>query len=303
MKYPLHKLFSTYVKHHQKPFINYHTHYSFYCNDEHHWFTVAKNEVSDRDYTWLTLFYKEVATKAYTTEEQWQQFLYTNGEIPATYQGQRVRMIQLHLPQNDELTENITEAISHFFDMSALLLPISSEDIVIVEQQSATQNNKEDFIALIRTIEADFFINIHLYKGNFYEVNETMQASFQREVTWFTECRRHNSRLQFYSFETVLPILMMKQMPRSIAEFIEQQILQPLEKEQELLQTMKVFYECGLNNSVASKKLHIHRNTLNYRLQKFEDITSISSKSLDGALVVYFASYLQSYSKLHKNTD
>ncbi|MFJ6264997.1 helix-turn-helix domain-containing protein [Lysinibacillus xylanilyticus] len=46
--------------------------------------------------------------------------------------------------------------------------------------------------------------------------------------------------------------------------------------------------------SLTSKKLHIHRNTLKYRLAKFQETTNISTKNIDGAILVYIASFLRS---------
>ncbi len=43
----------------------------------------------------------------------------------------------------------------------------------------------------------------------------------------------------------------------------------------ELLLTATAFIESGLNATRASKKLYIHRNTFNYRLQKFIEWTSL----------------------------
>lgn len=46
------------------------------------------------------------------------------------------------------------------------------------------------------------------------------------------------------------------------------QILHPLLRDQQLYKTVKVFLDSGLNLTDASKNLHIHRNTLIYRLDK-----------------------------------
>lgn len=43
----------------------------------------------------------------------------------------------------------------------------------------------------------------------------------------------------------------------------------------ELIQTADMFLKCGLNASAAAEKLYIHRNTFNYRLAKFIDLTGL----------------------------
>ena len=73
---------------------------------------------------------------------------------------------------------------------------------------------------------------------------------------------------------------------------IRKEILNPIEYDMELLQTVHQFFENGFNASVTAKKLHIHRNTFHYRLTKFQDITGISVRSFDGALIAYCASLI-----------
>jgi DNA-binding protein Fis len=59
------------------------------------------------------------------------------------------------------------------------------------------------------------------------------------------------------------------------------------EIDKELLDTARAFIECGLNASAASRMLYIHRNTFNYRLKKFIDITKIDIRLVNNAFFVY----------------
>ena len=42
----------------------------------------------------------------------------------------------------------------------------------------------------------------------------------------------------------------------------------------EMIRTIEVFFQCGLNLSDSAKELYIHRNTLIYRLDKIQKETS-----------------------------
>lgn len=57
--------------------------------------------------------------------------------------------------------------------------------------------------------------------------------------------------------------------------------------DKEILDTAKAFIECGLNASAASRMLYIHRNTFNYRLKKFIEITKIDVRLVNNAFLVY----------------
>jgi DNA-binding PucR family transcriptional regulator len=57
----------------------------------------------------------------------------------------------------------------------------------------------------------------------------------------------------------------------------------------DLLETIKVYLECNLNVSLAAKKLYMHRNSLQYRIEKFIDRTHLDIKHFTGAVSAYLA--------------
>jgi carbohydrate diacid regulator len=64
------------------------------------------------------------------------------------------------------------------------------------------------------------------------------------------------------------------------------QILYPLLKDEQLYKTVQTFLACGLNLTEASEKLHIHRNTLIYRLDKTKKVIGLDPRVFDDALQI-----------------
>ena len=64
------------------------------------------------------------------------------------------------------------------------------------------------------------------------------------------------------------------------------QILHPLLKDQQLFKTVKEFLASGLNLTEASQKLHIHRNTLIYRLDTTKKLINLDPRHFDDALQI-----------------
>ena len=55
---------------------------------------------------------------------------------------------------------------------------------------------------------------------------------------------------------------------------------------QELLSTVSVFLQCNQNSSITAKRMYIHRNTVNYRIEKFGKLTGLDCASFtDGVRV------------------
>lgn len=56
--------------------------------------------------------------------------------------------------------------------------------------------------------------------------------------------------------------------------------------EPELMETSSAYLKSDLNASLASSSLYIHRNTFNYRLQKFIDVTGLDIRNYHNALLL-----------------
>ncbi len=64
------------------------------------------------------------------------------------------------------------------------------------------------------------------------------------------------------------------------------QILSPLLADQQLFKTVQAFLASGLNLTEAAEQLHIHRNTLIYRLDKTEKLIHLDPRHFDDALQI-----------------
>jgi len=64
------------------------------------------------------------------------------------------------------------------------------------------------------------------------------------------------------------------------------QILSPLLRDDQLFKTVQTFLSCGLNLTDAAEKLHIHRNTLIYRLDKTKKLINLDPRHFDDALQI-----------------
>lgn len=64
------------------------------------------------------------------------------------------------------------------------------------------------------------------------------------------------------------------------------QILSPLLRDEQLFKTVQAFLTSGLNLTDAAEKLHIHRNTLIYRLDKTKKLINLDPRHFDDALQI-----------------
>lgn len=69
-------------------------------------------------------------------------------------------------------------------------------------------------------------------------------------------------------------------------EFIERTVA-PLLGDHELLHNLQVWFNENQSMQNTAKKLHVHKNTLSYRLQKVEQLTGLSVSNVHDVLILY----------------
>lgn len=64
------------------------------------------------------------------------------------------------------------------------------------------------------------------------------------------------------------------------------QIFSPLLTKKDLLKTAETFFDCGMNLTQAAKRLHLHRNTLVYRLLKIKKLLGLDPRNFYDAFQI-----------------
>lgn len=70
---------------------------------------------------------------------------------------------------------------------------------------------------------------------------------------------------------------------------LAQHLLSPLDREPELLDTLEAFFAEDCHPLAAARRLRLHRNTLNYRLDKITSLTGLNPRTFDHAVQVRLA--------------
>ena len=71
----------------------------------------------------------------------------------------------------------------------------------------------------------------------------------------------------------------------SYKKVIDHENIKQILCDEELMATIYAFFENSLNTSVTSSKTFMHRNTLNYRLDKVKKLTGLNIKLFEHAVV------------------
>ncbi|WP_461200739.1 PucR family transcriptional regulator [Anoxybacillus sp. TBDG-1] len=264
--------------------------------DEYEWFSTEHGELFGIKKEVLTL--KEHALlatlftphEAFTTwmnkqQQTWYRFLIQGDErvfdqLPAsTY----TRFIYFYIQKGTVDTRDFTEAIQSLFPYDVTIISETEQQWTIIEQQE--ESVASTLHELIDTLCSDFYIQLRAYIGQKCPHSVALAHVFAAEKRYFRIGLKHNPAQRVYCIEDVFPLLFISGGEMTYATMF----LQAFKQEHDMLRTMKTFFECNLNVSLAAKKLHMHRNSLQYRIDKFIEKTGIDMKQFKGALTVYLA--------------
>lgn len=140
-------------------------------------------------------------------------------------------------------------------------------------------------------------LKIRISLGNYFHGNAGIKHSYRtaRAVLDVGKSRYPKQRSYFYQ-DLILPVLL----DNLRYGWESEELSRPLQKLKShdtnglLIKTLKVWYLNSTNNTLTAKKLFIHRNTLDYRLNKITDICGLDLSNFDDKLLLYISIQLDS---------
>ncbi|AGK52533.1 PucR family transcriptional regulator [Bacillus sp. 1NLA3E] len=258
------------------------------------WFGIPKNEIGDSELAVLqTLFdYIPILPSPFfgsLEAKKWQQFLFLKGDSPITY-GQIIRISQFSYSGEKILLSELEAALKGFFHNNTIIVWQDPFNGLIIEINPHLFEN--DFESIVQTLESEFFINPYFYVGRHRPLSNETPVIFSDESKMFEKGRSLLPMERVLGFEKLFPLFITLQLSDELQKILQRDLLPVFSEDHEMLVTIKAFIEHNLNVTLTAKKLFIHRNSLQYRLDKFTEKTGINLKSFQGAVTVYQACLL-----------
>ncbi|WP_026583955.1 PucR family transcriptional regulator [Bacillus sp. J33] len=277
----------------EKPvFQNFSNAYWFYDHKTGEWLGIPSKDLSEDALMVLKTLFElhDASPHLHPAAQTWFDFLYANGNIPKAARNAPYRLIQFQTAEGDWLREDMETAFKGFFEKDIIILWNNPSMGVIIEEFTEPLT-EEDFRAISNALESDFFVKTAFYIGTPNTLGDDFPIQFKEEKHFFEQAYSLLPSERVFSFEKTLPSLM----TASLDTFLKRSLLSRLsllKEDPELLNTIKVFLQHSSNVSLTAKKLYIHRNTLQYRLDKFTEKTGIQLKDFNSAVTVYLACLL-----------
>jgi PucR C-terminal helix-turn-helix domain len=252
------------------------------------WLGIPFSDLSVQELNLLnTLFAEQKHIQKHSpAAESWRQFLTEEGEFPHHTADAEYRIIHFSVTKGEWNFFDFEAAFKGFFHRNMHMFWSNDYEGAIIEEYNLQSPQAEDLEGICHAIESDFLTNLTLYVGIPQQVTKELSKSYQHDHKIFQHAQQTSHAEKVLTFEALLPALLVDTLPQYIQESILARF-SILREDDDLLKTIDVFLQNGSNASLTAKKLFIHRNTLQYRLDKFSEKTGINLKDFNQAATVY----------------
>lgn len=267
----------------------------FYDRHENEWIGIPKGTLTDQEFMLLKALYEWIEFPIIPSSDlskRWYEFLFTNGQPPSCDHGIQIRFIHFHFKGSDLDQTEIESALKGFFSDDVIIIWENGNSGIVIEEKNQMSLSEKDLFSMSETLESDFYAKPFFYIGKFTLFTKELSSQFLREKEYFTFGQNHLSESNFFTFQRVFPSFLTVQLPDTLREMIHQELSGVFNEDPDMYITIKTFLENNLNASLTAKKLYIHRNTLQYRIDKFIEKTGIQLKDFFGAFTVFLACLL-----------
>lgn len=249
-----------------------------------------------RDGTWLSLEQDSLtARERYLlqclaedseslSDNPWSYFLHEKGMLPHAIDN--LQAVHVHIWSELDLD---TDGRESWLDMMTALLPnqftvfqLTSKDYVFLLEQRPLLDVGDVLADTLSAMEIDFGLRLTVFLGQLWpkHVIAHWPQLFQAERELFAQWLEKNSQICLLTFSQLY-------LWSGQTHVLLDSSLQSLLDHQQLEEVIIALWQAGAVLTKAAQTLYIHRNTLQYRLEKWYDWTGLQLKDLTDLTLCY----------------
>lgn len=250
------------------------------------WIHIPKKDLSQKEQNLLAiLLNQEKQSAKQSSQSQWYTFL-TDDTAQSPHTTSSIRMIQVKIQKKDEQFDYSLwlDSVRHLFDSVLDVFFFSTDLCLIIQNESPLPYSFEEFQGIFQTLEDDFSVRTYCYVGQNWPMDHELRSLLKEELTIFRREAMHVHIRSTSLADVALHYFTSESLPESS---IIKKLKEALEGQEEWKELLQALWEHQGNMSVAAKSLYIHRNTLQYRMDKFYEKTQLSLKNMNELLLCY----------------
>ncbi len=261
--------------------------YVWFITDEKEILGIHQSELTEKDISLLSTFlkrYNHLLPEKTAEEKYWYQLIECNTDHT---HPNPFRFVYFQMQPDQIDPSSFGEAITELFGRYIPILWESETTGLLVEEISIT-DDQINYEQIIDILMADLSVHIRFFIGETKKSNvnihQYFQSILQSGITTFQLTKK-----EVISYTESIPYILLHHIDQPEKEQLVHSILKHFHEDEEMLKTLEMFFSCNLNVSETAKNMYMHRNSLQYRIDKFINETGINIQRFDEALAVKLA--------------
>ncbi|WLD94041.1 CdaR family transcriptional regulator [Alkalihalobacillus sp. AL-G] len=262
--------------------------YNWYQTPDGVAFGILVSSLTEKETNLLDVFLRPLpAHHVHFTKEQtiWKQLLFNGIHPDQTHSIETSRILQIQIQSHESEQELFEEAIQNMLSKKLIFLWQNPFNLLVIEPYTDEVMTPKQFKGLMQTIESDLYMKAIVFIGSSFESFQDALYCFEKESRIFEAILSIGLKDRVFTLPSSLPFYLLTQANADDLTFIRNQLIH--EVEPELIDTVTMLLKCNLNYSLAAKNLFIHRNSLQYRMDKFSEKTGLDLKETPDAVTAY----------------
>ncbi|TCP29300.1 PucR-like helix-turn-helix protein [Scopulibacillus darangshiensis] len=262
--------------------------YEWFRTEDHIIFGILKSKLTNKEARLLSIAFipMEAENLKKTKAERIWSSLLLEGKILDRDKGDTIfsnffYMIHFFLKEAPDDKADFEEAINGLLSVSFTIVWENHIQGVIVVHHHERARHEE----MADIIATDFYIDISIMVSQVTSLQNGHAYYVEQKKLFFAARRLYPGRHVFYH-ENLLPLSLIQTLPSEKRNVLFGQNNQMDHIDPELIHSVSVFFEHNLNLTTASKALFIHRNSLQYRIDRFYEATRLDPKHFHDAVII-----------------
>ncbi|WP_165005611.1 MULTISPECIES: helix-turn-helix domain-containing protein [unclassified Enterococcus] len=247
---------------------------------EDHFLWIHKSVLSSQESALLKALFSETNNQQ---QHPWYGHLFDHSSC---IMDESYRMIQLHIESKGEFLKNEWQkTMLEIFPDAADFFFYTKNDALLVEQQSSSFLDSKELSGIFLSLDADFDTTTQAFVGSFHSPGQDLTTLFaeERKIFLAEQQNMYTHGRTFSMTEIALHYYTKESIKENALISSYQERLADAEMDEIILELWK-----NLGNiSSTAKTLFLHRNTLKYRIEKFQEQTGLNLKQADDLLFCY----------------
>lgn len=257
-------------------------------SDHHKFLWIPKNELSTTEFQLLQKLSTPNKQVQQVKEHPWFSALFEHQKPPVD-EGY-YRIIQVEFNQldsatienwNTELQSILPQLVDYFFvtDNYALLVEIYHEEALMID----------DLEGVFLALDGDFNLYTKIFVGSFYSHTEDFTRLLAEEETLFHYELTHTIDKKIYTLSSASIGFFSSNAIKD--SYLMRTLYHHWFLEDDLIDIITNLWKNQGNVSSTAKDLFMHRNTLQYKLDKFQQLTHCNLKKMDDLFLCYLLTF------------